>query len=83
MNDNLPELTITEEYRDRIFVTYCIDGISVEEMNEILEYHPNLGRVMTRHGLGGTYSCWHNGYGIYGISHVGGHLFVKIGNSCD
>ena len=76
-------LTIKEEYRDRYYDTLCIDGLTVEEMNEILSNHSALGDVMEKHGMGNTYSCWHNGYGIYGIRHVGGHLFVQIGNSCD
>ena len=76
-------LTIQKEFGDRIYDTMCVDGLTVEEMNEILSNHSALGRIMNQHGLGGTYSCWHNGYGIYEIRHVGEHLFVKIGNSCD
>lgn len=77
------DLKIKEEYRDRTFTTLSIEGLSVEEMNEVLSNHNKLGDVMAKHGMGGMYDCWHNGYGIYGIRHVGGHLFVKIGNSCD
>ena len=76
-------VTLEQAYKDNTFTTMCIDGLSVDEMNEILAHHDSLGKIMTRHGMGGTYSCWHNGYGIYGIRHVGGHLFVQIGNSCD
>lgn len=81
MSDN--KLTIQKEFSDRIYDTMCVDGLTVEEMNEILLNNSALGRIMTKHGCGGTYSCWHNGYGIYGIRHVGEHLFVTIGNSCD
>ena len=76
-------LTIKEEYRDRYYDTLCIDGLTVEEMNEILSNHSALGDIMEKHGMGKTYEYWHNGYGIYGIRHVGSHLFVQIGNSCD
>jgi hypothetical protein len=82
MKDN--DITIKEEYRDRCFTTLCIDGFSVEEMNEILAKRETaLGEIMYNHGMGGTFQCWKCGYGIYSISHVGGHLFVQIGNSCD
>ena len=79
----MSDLTIKKEFGDRVYDTMCIDGLTVEEMNEVLSDHDKLGDIMESHGLGDTYSCWHNGYGIYGIRHVGGHLFVKIGNSCD
>jgi hypothetical protein len=81
MSDN--KLTIQKEFSDRIYDTMCVDGLTVEEMSEVLLDNSALGKIMTKHGLGGTYSCWHNGYGIYGIRHVGEHLFVTIGNSCD
>ena len=70
--------------KDRHFTTLCISGLSVEEMHQILDVsHDALGEIMKNHGYGDTYTCWHNGYGIYSIRHVGGHLFVEIGNSCD
>lgn len=79
----MDNVTLKKEYGDRFFDTMCIDGLSVDEMNEILSNHNKLGDIMAKHGMGSTYDCWHNGYGIYGIRHVGGHLFVKVGNSCD
>lgn len=79
MND----LIIKEEYRDNTYTTMSIEGLSVEEMSQVLEDNKSLGDVMANHDLGRTYIQWHNGYGIYGIRHVGGHLFVTIGNSCD
>lgn len=80
------KVTIKEEFRDRTFATMCIEGLSVEEVNEILSRRDEddaLGEVMEKHGFGNTFECWKCGYGIYGIRHVGGHLFVKIGNTCD
>ena len=79
----MSELTIKEEFHDRTFTTLCIDGLSVAEMNTILANHDALGDIMSHHGHGSAYTSWKCGYGIYGIRHVGGHLFVTIGNSCD
>lgn len=76
-------LQIEEASRDRTYKTMCITGLSVEEMNEVLDNHDALGEVMEKYGMGSTYRCWHNGYGIYSIRHIGGHLLVEIGNSCD
>lgn len=77
------ELKIQHEYEDNTYKTISIEGLSVSEMDEILSNHDALGDIMTAHGYGKMYAVWHNGYGIYGISHVGGHLFVRIGKSCD
>lgn len=76
-------ITIETVSEDRHYTTKCITGLSVEEMNEVLNNHDALGEVMEKHGMGNTYECWHNGYGIYSIRHIGGHLLVEIGNSCD
>jgi hypothetical protein len=80
MMDNV---TFEEASHDRCFTTYIFEGLSVEEIDQILANHDALGDVMEKHGMGNTYNCWHNGYGIYGIRHFGGHLLVMIGNSCD
>lgn len=79
----MDKLKIEESSHDRWYTTLIIEGLSVEEMNQVLEHHDALGDVMEKHGMGNTYKCWHNGYGIYGIRHFGGHLLVMIGNSCD
>lgn len=78
------DLKIKEEYHDRTFTTLSIEGLSVEEMHQILDVsHASLEEILDKHGLVGTYKYWRDGFGIYGIRHVGGHLFVTIGNSCD
>ena len=78
------EVTFEESSRDRWYTTYIFEGLSVEEMNDILKRREDaLGEVMEKHGMGDTFNCWHTGYGIYGIRHFGGHLLVQIGNSCD
>ena len=88
-------LHIEESYRDNTFTTFCVEGLSVKEMNAVLNAESTgqdqrdvLVNVMgkhendTRYG-GNIAEAWRNGYGIYGIRHVGGHLFVQVGNSCD
>ena len=79
----MDKLIIETASEDRHYKTKCITGLSVEEMNQVLDNHDALGDVMEKHGCGNTYRCWHNGYGIYSIRHIGGHLLVEIGNSCD
>jgi hypothetical protein len=89
MEEGKFDLKIEKQYSDRTFTTLLIEGFSPEEMNEIL--HPKehkstddaLCDLLEKHGYGDTANCWHNGYGIYGIRHFGGHLMVEIGNSCD
>lgn len=88
-------LHIEKTSSDRYYNYYCIDGLSVKEMNEILDAHANgkdqrdvLVDVMNRHDNDSSYGkgiaeAWRCGYGIYAIRHVGGHLFVDVGNSCD
>ena len=70
--------------KDNTYQTICVTGLSVEEMNDVLENgNDALGNVMEKNGAGSVFTSWHNGYGIYSIRHVGGHLFVQIGNSCE
>ena len=77
------DLKIERVSKDWVFTTLCISGLSVDEMNEILNRHDALGEVMEKHGMGDTYTYWKCGFGIYSINHCGGDLFVQIGNSCD
>ena len=87
--ESVKDLKIEKQYSDRTFTTMLIEGFSPEEMNEILNPKEHKSRddalcnMMERHGCGNTAECWKCGYGIYGIRHFGGHLIVKIGNSCD
>lgn len=91
----MDKLHIEKTFSDRCFDTYTVDGLSVEEIKEITEAHTNgkdqrdvLVDVMNRHDNDSWYGKniaegWRNGYGIYHIGHVGAHLFVEVGNSCD
>jgi hypothetical protein len=88
-------LHIEKTSSDRTFNYYTVDGLSVEEIKEITEAANNgkderdvLVDVMGRHENDSSYGRniaegWRFGYGIYHIGHVGGHLFVEVGNSCD
>ena len=88
-------LHIEKSYGERFFDVFCIEGLSVEEMNAVLNAHDNglderdvLVEVMSKHDNDSSYgkniaSGWRHGYGIYEIRHVGGHLFVTVGNNCD
>lgn len=88
-------LHIEKSYGDRYFNTFCVEGLSVKEINAILEARQNglderdvLVSVMSKHDNDSHYGKniaegWRRGYGIYDIRHVGGHLFVQVGNSCD
>lgn len=77
--------------KDRYYDHLCIDGLSVEEMNYILDGNGDgkedrrdrLVAVMNKRTNSTMYDAWKWGYGIYSIRHVGGHLFVEIGNNCD
>ena len=82
-------LKIEVSSRDRTFTTYVIEGLSVDEMNRILNPQPDgsnmdsrLQEILNSHnpGLGDD---WRWGYGIYGVKHFGGHLLVTVGNSCE
>ena len=91
----MEKLHIEKTSSDRYYDYYCVDGLSVKEMNEILKANQNgkdqrdvLVDVMGRHENDSAYGkniaeAWRWGYGIYSIRHVGGHLFVEVGNSCD
>ena len=74
--------------------TFLINGLSVAEMNKILdpdltggEQRDVLAEILDKHTNdyrnGNLGSCWRQGYGIYSIRHFGGHLIVDVGNSCD
>ena len=88
------KLHIQREFANPGMNTFSVYGLSVPEMNkilyaetfedqrdilaELLDEHEN--DYQPGHSLG---TSWRNGYGIYGIRHVGGHLFVSVGSSCD
>ena len=91
----MEKLHIEKTSSDRTFDYYTVDGLSVAEIKQITEARKNglddrdvLVEVMGKHDNDSRYGRniaegWRYGYGIYHIGHVGGHLFVEVGNSCD
>lgn len=88
------KLHIEKQYSDNVFSTYLVDGLSVDEMDRILkagtfeERRDIMVEIMDSHENDSSYgqkiaTGWRWGYGIYGINHFGGHLLVRVGNSCD
>ena len=90
----MDKLHVEKISSDRYFDMYSVDGLSVEDMNEIL--HPADGKsredalveVFARNKNDSWYGeniaeAWRYGYGIYSIRHVGGSLLIEVGNSCD
>ena len=88
-------LHIVKTSSDRYYDHFSVEGLSVAEMNEILNANSNgkdrrdvLVDVMSRHKNDSSYGQniaegWRCGYGIYHIGHVGGHLLIEVGKSCD
>lgn len=79
---------------DRCYTQWLVEGLSIEEMNTILntesfsEQCDCLVNIMGNHDNDSSYGKniaegWRRGYGIYGIRHFGGHLIVTVGTSCD
>lgn len=91
----MEKLHIEKTYSDRCFDTYIVEGLSVEEMNAVLNARKEgkddrdaLVEVMEKHDNDSSYgrniaTGWRHGYGIYSIRHFGGHLIITVGNSCD
>ena len=88
-------LHIEKVSSDRCFDFYTVEGLTVEEMNYVIDGNGDgkrredrLVKVMSKHDNDSWYgkniaSGWRWGYGIYSIRHIGGHLLVEVGNSCD
>ena len=81
------ELKIEKVFSDNHFDTVMITGLTVDEMNFILDPHSkcpqrHLQEVMNAHN-GNLGDIWRYKNGIHSIRHVGGHLLVQIGNNCD
>ena len=93
MADNT-KLHIEKSYSGCGIDTFLINGLPVEETNQILNAREQgkddrdvLAEILDAHendyrnsNIG---TCWRWGYGIYSIRHFGGHLIVEVGNSCD
>lgn len=87
-------LHIELHYRDPTYSTYLVSGLTPKEMDSVIdalsfeEQRDTLVKLLNSHdndlkhgkNIGTVWMC---GYGIYDIRHFGGHLLVKVGNSCD
>ena len=96
MSEETTKLHIEKTASDRCFDIYLVEGLTVEEMNYVMDGKSDLPcdrrdrlvEVMDKHPNDSSYgrniaSGWRWGYGIYSIRHFGGHLIVEVGNSCD
>lgn len=86
----MDDLEFEKVSHNHTFTTECISGLSVEEMDYILDGNGDgkdiddrLCETLNKRTNSTMYDAWRYGYGIYGIKHFGGHLLVTIGNSCD
>ena len=80
---------------DRYYDFFTVEGLTVDEMNYVIDGNGDgkrredrLVEVMSKHDNDSWYGKniaegWKWGYGIYSIRHIGGHLLVEVGNSCD
>ena len=84
----MEELHIEKVFHDRYYTTYIIEGLSVKEMNRVLNQPDDgksgveqLRKILNAHGENGD--KWQYVYGIHSIRHVGGHLIVRVGKNSD
>jgi len=88
-------LHIEKVSSDRYYDFYTVEGLTVDEMNYVIDGNGDgkiredrLVEVMSKHDNDSWYGrsiadAWRWGYGIYSIRHIGGHLLIEVGNSCD
>lgn len=88
-------LHIEKVSSDRYYDFFTVEGLTVDEMNYVIDGNGDgkrredrLVEVMSKHDNDSWYGKniaegWKWGYGIYSIRHIGGHLLVEVGNSCD
>jgi len=88
-------LHIEKVSSDRYYDFYTVEGLTVDEMNYVIDGNGDgkrredrLVEVMSKHDNDSWYGKniaegWRWGYGIYSIRHIGGHLLIEVGNSCD
>lgn len=67
----MSDLKFELEYHDKAHDIYMIEGLSVSEVERILNDNSALPMVLEKHGV----TCRK---GIADIRHFGGHLLVKV-----
>ena len=88
-------LHIEKVSSDRYYDFFTVEGLTVEEMNYVIDGNGDgkrredrLVEVMSKHDNDSNYGKniadgWRWGYGIYSVKHIGVHLLVEVGNNCD
>jgi hypothetical protein len=80
-------LTIEKQQQYGGLQTMRIGGFDDGELNELksMEHHEAKDKLLemlnSRNGNIGT--CWHNGYGVYGLWFDNEYAYLNIGTSCD
>ena len=80
-------LTIEQQQRYGGLQTMRIGGFCDGELNELksMEHNESKEKLLEmlddRNGNIGT--CWHNGYGVYGLWFDNEFAYLNIGTSCD
>lgn len=80
-------LTIEKQQKYGGMQTMRIGGFRDGELSELksMEHHEAKDKLLemldSRNGNIGT--CWHNGYGVYGMWFDNEYAYLNIGNSCD
>ena len=67
--------------------TMRIGGFGNGELNELksMTHHEASEKLldMLDDRNQGTGTCWHNGYGVYGVWYDNEYAYVNVGTSCD
>ena len=80
-------LTVEKQSQYGGLQTMRIGGFNDGELNELksMEHHEAKDKLLemlnSRNGNLGT--CWHNGYGVYGLWFDNEYAYLNIGTSCD
>ena len=80
-------LTVEKQNQYGGLQTMRIGGFHDGELSELksMEHHEAKDKLLemlnSRNGNLGT--CWHNGYGVYGLWFDNEYAYLNIGTSCD
>lgn len=80
-------LKVEEWHRLSGMKTMRVSGFTDGELSELksMEHREATASLLDmldrRNGNLGT--CWHNGYGVYGVWYDNEYAYVNIGTSCD
>ena len=63
--------------------TMRIGGFGDGELSELKSMEHREAKEKLLEMLGNTGTCWHNGYGVYGLWFDNEFAYLNIGTSCD